>query len=205
MLRRERVILLPESTLFSPNSPSPQEGEQDKAQYPTHGHHTRYVHRLALPTATCQALQPPSAWQLIRWCSSTAALQPSAAGLPIQNPPTYFKKDSAHTENPALRKVQDPSEQKRLLGFQRQKCNMLPGTHLRWHPHPAVSNQTHLDAPDLSEVLSPLLGFPRERAVSAELEVRGGTRTKFVLCRNWLVCFFSFKKRSAFLGLRGAE
>ena len=81
---RERVILSPESTLFSPQCPPLQERTvQQKnrlgAQCPIHRHHTRCVDHVLFPTAMCQALQSSLVRQLIHWHSST--LQPAAGAV----------------------------------------------------------------------------------------------------------------------------
>lgn len=135
-----------------------------------------------LPTGSSQALQSLLVWQL-----TAMTLQPGChhkwlyhqlltvfTGLPIQIQPSYSKKLSAHTENPAFKKAQElkhiPQNKKATLSEEVQAtatCSSVLASSSTCSQQPnAFRCPTHSTFPQPSS-------FPGERSVSAELEKQG--------------------------------
>lgn len=96
-------------------------------------------------------------------------------GLPIQIQPSNFKEDSAHTEGPAFKTVQELKQtpQNKKGHWFLKKGKPLPGAPLCWHPHPSCSHQPSAFRCPPHSIFPQPSSFPGERSVSAELEKKG--------------------------------
>lgn len=166
--------------LSCPQGPLSTAGEQDRCSTS----YTKTIHIVSNAFAPNKEL--PSPVGEAAQCYGTAARMPLQIqlchqlltifkGLPIQIQPSYFKKDSAHAENPAFEKVQEFKQipQNKKGHWFLKKCKPLPGASLCWPPHPSCSQQPNAFRCPTHSTFPQPSSFYGDRSVSAELEKQG--------------------------------